>query len=109
MIATASVAPRTVTVAEALALPPGPVQVSVYVVVTAGETAPLPATPPDGPALSTPQLVALLALQESVLVWPLVIDVGLAAKDAIVGAGGGVTVTVVVAVAVPPALVHVRV
>ncbi len=56
----------------------------------------------------TEQLAALLALHESVLDWPLVIEAGLAAKDAIVGAGA-VTVTVAEAVALPPAPVQVSV
>lgn len=87
----------TVTVADAVA---GgevvPLQVSEYVVVTAGETTTLPEVPVPTPLHE----VAFVELHVSVEDEPATIDVGLAVRVA-VGAGGGfpVTVTVVVAVA----------
>jgi hypothetical protein len=97
----------TVTVAVLVIVPPGPVTVSVYVVVEAGLTEALP----DAGLLPTPLSmeidVAFVVDQVSVDDWPALIDVGAAEKDA-VGAGC-VTVTVAVFVVVPPGPVAVRV
>jgi hypothetical protein len=89
-----------VTVTDRLAVPPTPVQASVYAVVLAGETLsePLVARVPLQPPLAV-QLVALALDQVSVLDCPAVIDVGSAVS---VTVGAGTTVTVVESVEVPP-------
>ena len=95
------------TVAVFVTVPPGPVAVSVYVVVEAGLTLAVP----DAGLLPTPLSieidVALVLDQASVEDWPALIDVGDAEKVA-VGAGC-VTVTKAVFVVVPPGPVAVSV
>lgn len=91
----------TVTVVLVLALPPGPVQVIVYIVVCWGDTRADPEIP-TGVKLVPEQEVILVELQVSVLLPPEAIEVGLALKVT-VGAPGVFTVTVVVALALPPA------
>jgi hypothetical protein len=99
----------TVTVAEALPVPPGPVhaRVNVPVLVSAPldwlpEVVLVPVHAPEAT-----QEVALAEDQVSVEDPPLAIDVGLAANDTVgTGAGGAPTVTVVEVLAVPPSPVH---
>jgi hypothetical protein len=97
----------TVTVAVLVIVPPGPVAVSVYVVVPDGLTP----TEPDVGLLPTPLsieiVVAFVEVQVSVEVWPRVI-VGGAAENVAVGAGA-LTLTVAVFVVVPPGPVAVSV
>src|SRR5947209_1599277 len=83
----------TVTVAVFVAVPPGPVAVSVYVVVAAGLTPIDPLTGWLPTPLSIDTVVALLLVQVSVDDWPALIDVG-AAENVAVGAGVLATVTV---------------
>ena len=103
----------TVTVADALAVPPSPVQSRANVLVLVN--APLGWLPeivlrPDH-APEARQEVALAEDQVSVEDPPLATDVGFAASDTVgLGGGGGVpeTVTVAVALALPPKPVQVR-
>ncbi len=105
----AGVAGVTVTVALADALPPAPVQLNAKVVVADNEPVDrepevslLPVQP-----LEAVQAVAFVVLQVSVLLPPLVTDVGLAARLT-VGAGADVTMTVVLACVLPPAPVQLK-
>ena len=94
---------NTVTIAEALAVPPDPVAVAVYVVVAEGLTAFVP------PEAATRKLLPSLPLTDTELEYvattvrldaaPAAIEVGLAPMVT-VGAGGGGPVTVTWAVAV---------
>ena len=100
----------TDTVVDCVALPPVPVQVSVYVVPAVNalvETDPLnawaPLHPPDAM-----QDVALAAVQVRVDACPLATVLGFALKDTVAVAAGA-TVTVVDWAACPPAPEHVRV
>lgn len=86
----------TVTVAEAVALPSAPVQVSVYVAVAEGVsvTDPLVASVPDH-APDAVQDVVFVELHASVVVLPAVMVEGDAVSVAVGGcAAGGFTVTV---------------
>ena len=77
----------TDTVALSFALPPAPVQVTLYVVVAVGETE---TEPPVAPPLENPvsvQVVAFVELQVSVLLSPSLIVLGEAVRVAV---GGGV-------------------
>jgi hypothetical protein len=101
--------PVTATVADALAVPPSPVQTRVNTLVVANapldwlpEIALLPVHAPEAR-----QEAALVEDQVRVEDPPLAIDVGFAVSDT-VGAGG-MTVTVADALAVPPGPVHARV
>jgi hypothetical protein len=87
-------------VALATADPPFPEQVIEYVVVTVGLTAVEPEIF-DAVKLLPLQDVALVELHDRVEDFPALIDIGLAASEA-VGGGGAATVTVVDAVADPP-------
>src|ERR1700751_5744747 len=96
----------TITVAEAVALPPLPFSVTVYVVLAAGPTAWVPPLAPSVYELPSEPLivtcVALVAVTVRIDELPAAIDVGFAV---IVTAGGGKfaeTETVTVAVADPP-------
>jgi hypothetical protein len=99
----------TVTVAEALPVPPAPVQASPNVLVLVNtpldwlpEVVLVPVHAPEAS-----QEVASVEDQVSVEDPPLAIDVGLAANDTVgTGAGGAPTVTVVEVLAVPPSPVH---
>jgi hypothetical protein len=95
----------TVIVADCAALPPAPVQVSVYVVFalsTPVDCDPLVASLPDQPPEAV-QAVAWVLDQVSVVLLPLAIVLGLAASET-VGAGVGVvTETVAACEALPPA------
>ena len=97
----------TSTVALAVVIPPGPVAVIVYVVVSDGVTVvePLKATEPI--PWSMEQVSASVALQVKTEEFPSCTMVGLALIDT-VGAGS-VTVMVTLAVAVPPSPVAVMV
>jgi hypothetical protein len=105
--------PATATVVDAIALPPGPVQarVNMLVIVNAPldwlpEIALLPVQAPEAR-----QEAASVEDQVSVEDPPLVIDVGLAVSDTVgTGGGGGEpdTVTVADAPALPPEPVQVR-
>jgi len=103
----------TVTVADALAVPPDPVQARENVLVLV--KAPLDWLPevvliPDHAPEAT-QEVASVDDQVSVEDPPLATDVGFAASDTVgTGGGGGVpdTVTVADALALPPEPVQVR-
>ena len=81
----------TVTVAEAEALPPEPVQEILYIDVAVGvtvwepEVALVPLQAPEAE-----QEVALVLLQERVLDDPEVIEVGLAVRETVGVVGGGV-------------------
>lgn len=86
----------TVTVAVFVVVPPGPVAVSVYVVVEAGLTLVFPETGLLPTPLSMETVVAFVVDHVSVDDWPAMIDVGDAEKVA-VGAGVEFTVTVVCA------------
>jgi hypothetical protein len=97
----------TVTLAVFVIVPPGPLAVSVYVVVVVGLTLAVPDTGLLPTPLSIEIVVALVEDQVSVDDWPALIDVGDAEKVA-VGAGC-VTVTVAVFVVVPPGPVAVSV
>jgi len=84
----------TVTVAVTVAVPLGPVAVSVYVVVCAGVTEPCPfkamlVTSSCGIAGLMVTDVALVEVHVSVLNWPAVIVVGEAVRVAAVVFGGG--------------------
>lgn len=72
-----------VTVAVCMPEPPGPVHVSVYVVVAATTTAMLP-EPVAWPPVNVPPLavqeVALVVVQDSVVVPPTVTEAGVAVK-----------------------------
>jgi hypothetical protein len=99
----------TVTVALSCAVPPAPLQLSVYVVVAVSapvDWVPLAACEPLQPPLAL-QLLALLALQARVDAAPLLMLAGLAVSVT-VGAGG-ITVTVALSCAVPPAPVQLNV
>jgi hypothetical protein len=79
---------QTFTVTVAVAVPPGPVAVSVYTVVTCGVT---PVVPAGGSVPGTPEIATLVALsvvQSSVVVCPALIDAGVAVKRVTVGGGG---------------------
>ena len=102
----AAVSGMKVTVAFADAVPPAPVHVIVYVVVTIGETLTDPETP-DGVNPLPVQLVALVEDHESVDDCPAMTDVGDAERETV--GVGMVTVTVAFADAVPPAPVQVTV
>lgn len=99
----------TVTVAFAVAAPPGPVHVRVYVVVLAGETG---VVVPPLVGVTVPRVGLMDAVVEfvqdqfNVDDWPVVIFGVFAVKDAC-GGGCGFTTTVAVALAEPPAPVHV--
>lgn len=72
----------TVTVVLAVAVPPGPVQLMPYICVAAGDTVAVP----DVPEVVKPvpvQDVAFVELHVSTEDWPLVIEGGLADKDAV--------------------------
>jgi hypothetical protein len=105
----------TVTVADALAVPPDPVQarMNVLVVVSAPVDWPVlleSALLPDH-ALEARQEAALVDDQVSVEDPPLATDVGFAASDTVgAGGGGGIpdTVTPAEAFAIPPEPVQVR-
>src|SRR5438445_6119467 len=81
---------RTVTVTDACAWPPGPVTISVYVVVAVGDTDALPDIATAAP-LSVP-LVAFVDDHVTVVDCPAWIVVGLA-EHVSVGTGRTVTVT----------------
>jgi hypothetical protein len=99
----------TVTVADCSALPPAPVQVSLYVAFAVSapvDCEPLVAWLPDQPPDAV-QEVACVVDQLKVELSPLTIELGFAARLT-VGAGViGVTETVAAWVALPPAPVHV--
>jgi hypothetical protein len=100
----------TDTVADCAALPPGPVQLSVYVALAVSvpvEWEPLTAWAPDQAPLAV-QEVALLDDQESIEALPLLTVLGLALRLT-VALGVALTVTVADCAALPPAPVHVRV
>jgi hypothetical protein len=113
-----SVGVVTVTVVPFIAVPPTPVQVNKYVVVTEGDTCTLPAVP-VGVKLVPVQLVALVEDQVSVdeLPWTMLVGladsgtdcgaVGLGTTLIVPGGGGGgggapPTVTVTLLFTVPP-------
>jgi hypothetical protein len=101
----------TINMADAVVLPPAPVQSSVYVSdpVAEGVTDSLPSvdSEPDQLPLAV-QEVALVADQVSVELEPSVIDVG--SKEMLtVGAGGVFTVRVAELLPVPPAPVQLKV
>ena len=95
----------TVTVALAVDDPPGPVAVSVYVVVDDGDTAMLPEVGCDPMPLSIVTEVALLVLQFNVELCPAVMLAGLAEK-LIVGTVDVVTVKYSGSLMIRPALSH---
>lgn len=99
----------TVTVADWAAVPPVPVQVSVYVALALSapvDWEPLTALVPDH-APEAVQAVALVADQVSVEALPLTSELGLAVR---VTVGAGVdTATLADCVALPPGPVHVKV
>jgi hypothetical protein len=100
----------TETVVDCVALPPEPVQVSVYVAPAVNvpvEADPLNACAPLHPP-DAMQDVALAAVQVRVDACPLATVLGLALKDTVAVAAGA-TVTVVDWLAFPPAPWHVRV
>ena len=86
----------TVTDVFALADPPAPVHVMLYVALEVGETDTEPEVPEAVKPLAVHE-VALVLLQVSVDDWPEVMEVGLALNEA-VGAGvvGGVTLPPIV-------------
>ena len=100
----------TVTVADCAALPPAPVQVSVYVAFAVRapvDWEPLVAWLPDQPPEAVHE-VAFVVDQLKVELLPLAMELGLAARLT-VGAGvGEVTETVAAWVALPPAPVQVN-
>jgi hypothetical protein len=99
----------TVTVADCAALPPAPVQLSVYVAFALSapvDWEPLMPWVPDQPPEAVHE-VAFVVDQLKVELPPLAMELGLAARLT-VGAGvGEVTETVAAWVALPPAPVHV--
>src|SRR5712664_3578270 len=97
----------TVTVAWLVSVPPGPIAVSVYVVVTVGCTEVEPESGCDPTPLSMVTVVAFVVVQTSDELCPEAIVLGVAENE-IVG-GGKFTVTVAVLIAVPPGPVAVRV
>ena len=101
----------TVTVVDCVAVPPAPVQLSVYVLVPTVVSVPVEVDPevfcaPVHAPVAV-QLVALVDDQVSVLAFPDTTVVGLAARVTV--GGGLVTVTVVDCVAVPPEPVQLNV
>ncbi len=106
----------TVTVADALAVPPVPVQERVNVLVTVSGPVDCPVLLesgllPDHAPEARQEPVALVDAQVSVEDPPLAIVVGFAASDTVgAGGGGGMpnTVTPAEAFAVPPGPVQVR-
>lgn len=99
---------KTVTVTDDVTVPPAPVAVTVYVVVTEGETlrAPLVATGPI--PLSIDADVAFDVLQVRSALPPTVIVEGVAVNEFTTGSRGK-TVTDTVAVTVPPELAAINV
>jgi hypothetical protein len=108
---TVGAAAVTVTVVDWAALPPAPVQVTVYVVDAVSapvDCEPLVASLPDQPPEAA-QAVAFVVDQVKVELLPLAMELGLAARVT-VGAGvGEVTDTVAAWVALPPAPVQLSV
>ena len=99
----------TVTVADALALPPAPVQLRVKLALAVSKPVdwlPEVALVPDQSPEAV-QVVALVDDQISVEAVPLVTDVGFAASDT-VGTCDAFTVTLADPLALPPAPVQVR-
>jgi hypothetical protein len=99
----------TATDALCVALPPGPVQVTVKVVLAvsgAVDAVPAEAFVPDHPPEAT-QLVAFWLAQVSAAAFPATTEVGLAFKATM--GGSEATVTVVVCEALPPAPAQVSV
>src|SRR3954468_5800209 len=90
----------TVTVAWLVSVPPGPIAVSVYVVVTVGCTEVEPESGCEPTPLSMVTVVAFVVVQTSDEFCPEAIVPGVAENE-IVGAGV-FTVTVAVVVMVPP-------
>jgi hypothetical protein len=98
----------TVTATDAVAVPPAPVAVTVYVAVLVGLTVSVPpvAGKLAGEEKAVPsvpcktRVVALVATTVRVVELPRFIDVGLAVRVTVGAAGGGAGVTVTVAVAV---------
>jgi hypothetical protein len=78
-----------VTVTLAVALPPGPVAVKVYVVVCPGVTEVVP----EAPTLPTPgsksRLVAFFDVQFKPVSWPFSMEVEAALRVTVGGGGGG--------------------
>jgi hypothetical protein len=72
----------TVTVALAVAVPPGPVQLMPYVCVAAGDTVAVPDVPEAVKPVPV-QDVAFVELHVSVEDWPAVMDGGLADKETV--------------------------
>jgi len=97
----------TVTVTVALADPPGPEAVIVYVVVVAGVTLTDPLAGCAPTPLSMVTLVAFAVVQLNVELLPAGTLPGVAVK--LLTVGNGLTVTVTVDVAVPPGPVAVSV
>src|SRR4051812_18524356 len=94
----------TVTVADALALPPAPVQARVKLVLAVSapvDWLPEVALVPDQPPEAV-QLVAFVEDQISVEAPPLVTDVGSAASDTVGNVDAPVTVTLADTLALPP-------
>jgi hypothetical protein len=93
----------TTTVNEAVALPPGPVAVMVYVVVAAGVTVTEPLVVAIAPIGLIVTAVAFVEVKFSTLDWPTTMLTGSAVRLAVGARGaGGTTTTVNDAVAIPP-------
>ncbi|GAB4196482.1 MAG: hypothetical protein Tsb002_29850 [Wenzhouxiangellaceae bacterium] len=88
----------TITLALSDADPPGPVQVTVTVVVLLGDIVRLPEVPDTLTPLLPVQLVALVELQLSVVLWPMIMAVGLKLADTVGGVEESSTVKLAVSV-----------
>ena len=80
----------TVTLTEAVAVPPGPVAVRVYVVVVFGTSVRVPSTATAPTPWSIEQLVAFVVCQLRVVLQPAWMGLGLAVKELMTGVGTGV-------------------
>ena len=99
----------TVTEFVSLMLPPVPVQVIVYEVVTVGVTWSVPVVkfPVEKPVPVPVQLEALVEVQDNVAEAPVVIEVGVAVRVTVGGGVVVVTVSVFESLMLPPVPVQV--
>ena len=97
----------TCTLTRSVLAPPGPEQDTWYVALLFGETVAEPLVLPPVLNPEPEQLVALLELQESVLLCPCVMLEGLAERDALGAGVGAETFTRVLFESLPPAPIQV--
>ncbi len=92
----------TIKFTAAVAGPPGPLAVNVYVVLAVGETLVEPVSATEPMPLLMLQDVALVVVQLRVEIPPDVVLVGFAANESILTLGEEVTVTVTCCITGPP-------